>query len=72
MTTKSKSSSSSSTKSGAVDLTKRLGPVRRVTKMTRASETAGSYNLTLACGHKRVGTARKHLRCGRCRRAAKK
>jgi hypothetical protein len=74
MTTKSTKASStkSSTKTGAADLTKRLGPVRRVVKMTRASETEASYNLHLECKHVRVGTKRKSLRCRRCRGAAKK
>jgi hypothetical protein len=66
MTTKS--TKASSTKGGAADsLTKRLGPLRKVVKMTRASETEASYNLTLECKHVRVGTKRKSLRCGRCR-----
>lgn len=53
---------------GRFSLTKRLGPLRKVVKMTRASETEASYNLTLECKHVRVGTKRKSLRCGRCRK----
>ena len=70
MATKSatKSSTKASSAKGKDDLTRRLGPVRKVTKMTKAAETEASYNLTLACGHKRVGTPRKNLRCGRCRK----
>jgi hypothetical protein len=54
---------------GKDDLTRRLGPVREVTKMTKAHDTEGSYNLHLKCGHVRIGTKRKSLRCGRCRSA---
>jgi hypothetical protein len=40
--------------------------VREVVRMTRASDTKGSYLLVLKCGHKRVGTKRRSLRCRRC------
>jgi len=59
-------SSKSSTKAQSADYLKRLGPMREVVKMTRASDTKASYVLTLKCGHKRVGTKRKTLRCRRC------
>jgi hypothetical protein len=62
MTSKSKSTSSTT------DLTTRLGPVRKVVKMTKAAETEASYHLHLECKHVRVGTKRKSLRCGRCRK----
>jgi len=69
---KQQTKQSSTKSSSAADLAKRLGPVRKVVKMTKAAETESSYNLHLECKHVRVGTKRKSLRCGRCRRAAKK
>jgi hypothetical protein len=53
--------------SSAAELTKRLGPVRKVVKMYPAMGTESSKVLVLACDHKRVGTPRKSLRCGRCK-----
>jgi hypothetical protein len=53
--------------SSAAELTKRLGPVRKVVKMYPAKGTESSKVLVLACDHKRVGTPRKSLRCGRCK-----
>jgi hypothetical protein len=63
---KSKKSSSTKAHSTAVDYLKRLGPVREVVKMARASDTKAGYRLTLKCGHVRVATKRKTLRCRRC------
>jgi len=51
----------------AAEYTKRLGPVRKVVKMIRASDTRGSYNLHLECKHVRRGTKRATVRCGRCK-----
>ena len=48
------------------DLDQRLGPVREVVKMARASDTKAAYRLTLKCGHVRVATKRKTFRCRRC------
>jgi hypothetical protein len=63
---KSKSTKKSSSKSVAQDYLTRLGPVREVVKMARDHSTKNAYVLTLRCGHKRVGTKRKTLRCRRC------
>jgi len=49
------------------ELTKRLGPVRKVVKSYRAKGTESSLVLVLACDHKRVGTKRATVRCGRCK-----
>ena len=59
-------------KSSVADFLKRLGPVREVVKMARASDTKAAYRLTLRCGHVRVGTKRATLRCGRCRKGGAK
>jgi hypothetical protein len=56
--TKTKKTAKSSV---AADYLKRLG--REVVKMARASDTKTAYRLTLKCGHVRVGTKRKSLRC---------
>jgi hypothetical protein len=56
----------------AADLLARLGPVREVVRMTRAHDTTAAYNLVLSCKHVRVGTKRKSLRCGRCRKGGAK
>ncbi len=68
MATKKKTAAAKKS-SSAVDLAKRLGPVREVVKMVKARDTEASFNLHLKCGHIRVGTPRKTLRCGRCRSA---
>ena len=65
--TKKQTKSTSTKQSSAAELTKRLGPVRKVVKMYPAKGTESSKVLVLACDHKRVGTPRKSLRCGRCK-----
>ncbi len=67
MATKEKTAAAK--KSAHAELTYRLGPVREVVKMVKARDTEASFNLHLKCGHIRVGTSRKTLRCGRCRSA---
>jgi hypothetical protein len=62
-----KSKKLSSTKKAVDDLTRRLGPVRKVVRMTRAKDTDASFNLFLACDHVRRGTKRATVRCGRCK-----
>jgi hypothetical protein len=61
-----KSKTAVATKSSAADYLKRLGPMREVVKVVRASDTKAAYRLTLKCGHVRVGTKRANLRCRRC------
>lgn len=53
-------------KSSAAELTKRLGPIRKVVRLVRARDTKASFNLHLECRHVRVGTKRATLRCRRC------
>ena len=75
MTTKkstTKPAAAKKAQSAAAELTYRLGPIMPVVKMARASDTKAAYRLHLKCGHVRVGTARKRVRCGKCRSAAKK
>jgi hypothetical protein len=56
-----------STKKAVDDLTKRLGPVRKVVKMLPAKGRETAKTLILACDHRRIGTPRATLRCGRCK-----
>lgn len=53
------------------ELTERLGPVVEVVRTSKAEGTDTAVVLHLKCGHKRVGTKRKSLRCRRCRKGAK-
>jgi hypothetical protein len=62
-----KKQSTKKQQSAAKELTYRLGPSRDVIKAVRASDTKAAYVLTLRCGHKRVGTKRATVRCGRCK-----
>jgi hypothetical protein len=66
---KTKKKAASSTKAAAVikEYNEPIGPVVPVVKMTRAKGTKNSYTLVLRCGHKRVGTKRATVRCGRCK-----
>ena len=75
MKTKSTRKSSTKTvpsgKSAQAELTHRLGPVRRVVSMTRASDTKAAHRLRLECKHVRVGTKRRTLRCRLCAKGSK-
>lgn len=57
-------------KSDPAELTKRLGPVKKVVRSEKVSKTA--VRVTLECGHKRVVSPRSTLRCRKCRVGAKK
>jgi hypothetical protein len=64
---KSSSTKAEAKKSSPADLTKRLGPVRKVVKMLPAKGREMAKTLILACDHRRIGTPRATLRCGRCK-----
>lgn len=53
------------------ELTERLGPVKKVVKTSKAEGTESAVVLHLECGHKRIGTKRASLRCGKCRKGAR-
>ncbi len=81
MKTKSKSTKKSSAKKAAAvkgksaavvaEYNRRLGPVKKVVKTSKAEGTDTAVILHLECGHKRVATKRKTLRCRRCAKGGK-
>jgi len=81
MKRKSKSTKKSSAKKAATvkgksaavvaEYNRRLGPVKKVVKTSKAEGTENSVVLHLECGHKRVATKRRTLRCRRCAKGGK-
>jgi len=64
--TKAQAQRAATLKARQVELAHRLGPSRKVVKTSKAEGTENSVVLHLECGHKRVATKRRTLRCRRC------